>query len=373
MTVAVRVESIELLRVRLPFLRSFRTARGVERERDALLVHLLTDSAEGWGECAAPRSPGYSEEHAEGAHAAISELLAPRLLAARPLDPTRPLSAVADIDGNRMAKAAVEMAVLDAALRAGGESLAHHLGATRAAVECGVVVGIPSGIDELLDEVERRVAEGFRRVKLKIAPGWDVEPVVAVRQRFGRALPLAVDANQAYSGSDLAVVEQLDGEGLLMIEEPLAAGSLPELAALARRMRTPICLDESIPSPAAAQQALELGACSVVNVKAPRVGGLLEGVRVHDACRRLRAAAWCGGMFETGIGRAANLALAALPGFTMPADISPAGRHYELDLTDPPAVMRDGRIAVPGGPGLGVTVDTSRLAALGATTEVLRR
>jgi O-succinylbenzoate synthase len=369
----VRVEAVELLRLRLPFLRPFRTARGVERERHALLVHLLTDSADGWGECAAPRTSGYTEEHIGGAHEVIRELLAGRLLTAGALDEHGALSAMADVDGNRMAKAAVEMAVLDASLRASGESLAHHLGATRPSVGCGVVVGIAPGLSDLLDEVERRAAEGYRRVKLKVAPGWDVEPVAAVRRRYGTLLPLAVDANQAYSVSDLDSVERIDTEGLLMIEEPLAGASLPLLAELARRLRTPICLDESIPSADAAREALERSACSVVNIKPARVGGVVEAVRVHDTCRQLGAVAWCGGMFETGIGRAANLALAALPGFTMPADMSPSGRHYGLELTEPPAVMSDGCIAVPSGPGLGVTVDRSRISAVTVTAEVIRR
>ena len=340
----VRPQAIELRRVRLPLVEPFRTSSGVQRDRVAVLVRAFVDGAEGWGECAALEAPGYTSEYVDGAIEVLRRFLVPRVLAGE---------STAAVRGHPMAKAALSTAVLDATLRLSGTSLAQSLGAVRDRVEVGVAVGIASSVDELLDVVARRVAEGYRRVKLKIQPGWDVEPVAAVRSRFGD-VALSVDANGSYAGGDVAHLRRLDEFGLVLVEQPLPADDLVGHAELARALRTPVCLDESISSAGDAAAAVALGACSVVNVKPGRVGGLAEAVAVHDVCAAAGVPVWCGGMLETGLGRAACLALAALPNFTLPADLSASERYYAEDLTEP-FVLEDGCLRVPDGPGIGVS------------------
>ncbi len=356
----LRIDAVELRRVALPLVAPFRTSFGTQTVRDALLVHVLGDDAEGWGECVALAEPVYSSEYVDGCVAVLREHLLPRLLGVDGLTPARVATLLQPVHGHRMAKAAVEMAVLDAVLRRARMSFADFLGATRSAVDCGVSVGIMGSIPELLDTVAGYVEAGYRRVKLKIMPGWDVEPVRAVRQRFGGELPLQVDANAAYSLSDAAQLARLDEFELLLIEQPLPEDDLRGHAELARRLRTPICLDESVVSARAAVDALLLGACSVVNIKPGRVGGYLEARRIHDVCAAHGAAVWCGGMLETGLGRAANLALASLPGFVLPGDTSGSDRYYAEDITAP-LLMQNGQLRVPDGPGLGVEVDAGAL------------
>jgi O-succinylbenzoate synthase len=365
-----RVREIELRRVRLPLVRPFRTALGTDRERDALVVRVATDDGEGWGECVAPREPFYAPEWVGGAQAVIREFLGPLLLA-DPVSSETVGARLARVKGHPMAKAALEMAVLDAELRTAGLSLGQRLGAVRTAVECGVAVGIAGSVAELLDEVDGYLAAGYRRVKLKIRPGWDIEPVAAVRKRFGD-VALQVDANGAYTLADATVLGALDQFDLLLIEQPLAEADLVGHAGLARLIETPICLDESITSARVALDAIELGACSVVCIKPGRVGGYLEAARVHDVCRDHDVAAWCGGMLETGLGRAANLALAALPGFTLPGDLSASDRYFARDLTAP-FVLVDGHLPVPSAPGIGVTPEPDALRDLTTSIEVIVR
>jgi o-succinylbenzoate synthase len=369
---SVRITAVELIRVDMPFREPFRSSLGMESGREALLVRVLTDGAEGWGECAAPARPLYSDEHVAAAHSVIRDRLAPALIAAREVEGSRVSEVLAAVQGYPMAKAALQMAVLDAELRGSATSLTRYLGGTRATVACGVVIGIVNGIPQLLEVVARRLEEGYRRIKLKVEPGWDVQPVAAVRERFGSAVPLSVDANGAYTLHDLDALAQLDGQGLLMLEEPLGGRSLPAHAELARRLRTPVCLDESIPNAQAAAEAGATGAAAIINIKPGRVGGVIEALRMHDLCAQMGVPVWCGGMFETGLGRAANLALAALPNFTLPGDISPAGRHYAVELTVPAALMHDGHMAVPTEPGLGVQVDRGAVDSVAVSREVIR-
>jgi O-succinylbenzoate synthase len=264
------------------------------------------------------------------------------------------------VKGHRMAKAALEMAILDGDLRTKGVAFSEYLGGIRGKVEVGVSVGIQSDVDILVDRVQRYVAEGYRRVKLKIEPGWDVEPVRAVRQALGENIALQVDANTAYSVADIRRLTRLDEYNLLLIEQPFGARDLWAHEELAKQCRTPICLDESIESSADAHHAIVAGACRIVNVKAGRVGGYLEARRVHDVCLAAGVPVWCGGMLETGIGRAANLALASLPNFALPGDISASNRYYTEDLTDP-FLLEESTITVPTGPGLGVEVRSDEL------------
>jgi O-succinylbenzoate synthase len=279
---------------------------------------------------------------------------------------------LAPIRGHRMAKAAVEMAFLDAQLRVEGRSLAAYLGATRTMVDCGVSVGIMDSIPELLDKVGAYLDAGYRRIKLKIEPGRDIEPVRAVRERFGHDVPLQVDANTAYSLADAAHLARLDEFGLLLIEQPLPEEQLLAHAKLARTVHTPICLDETIVSLEVAAEAIELGACQIINIKPGRVGGYIEAKRIHDLCREKGIPVWCGGMLETGLGRAANVALAALPNFSLPGDTSASDRYYRQDIT-PPFVLDDGRLHVPSGPGLGVEILRDVVDELAVSTRLVRR
>jgi O-succinylbenzoate synthase len=349
----MRIDSVELRRLRLPLVAPFRTSLGTETHRDVLLVRVLTSAAEGWGECVAFASPIFSSEYTDGAHQVTREHLLPRLFAHGNVEADDVAGILRPVRGHPMAKAAVEMAVLDAELRACGTPLGEFLGAMRAEVDCGVSVGIYDDVAELLRTVERHLEEGYRRIKLKIEPGADVEPVRAVRDRFGDIL-LQVDANAAYSRGDADRLAALDEFDLLLVEQPLPEEDLLGHAELAKRVRTPICLDESVTSARVAADAIALGACSIVNIKAGRVGGYLEARRVHNVCAEAGVPVWCGGMLETGLGRAANVALAALPGFSLPGDTSASSRYYEEDVTEP-FVLQDGRLAVPTGPGLGVS------------------
>ena len=364
----MKLTGIELVRVSLPLVRPFRASYGTEAHRDLLLVRAETPDAEGWGECVAMREPRYSPEYVDGAHRVIRDFLAPCLLAEHGLDPTRVGEVLSGVSEHRMAKAALESALLDAYLRPRGISLTTHLGGVRVAVDAGVSVGITATIPELLDVVTGYVAEGYRRVKLKISPGWDVEVVREVRERFGDDLALQVDANTAYSPSDIDHLVELDAFGLLLVEQPFAAADLLGHTELARRARTPVCLDESIRSAADAETAIALGACSIVNVKPGRVGGIEEARRVHDVCAARGVPVWCGGMLETGIGRAVNVALASMENFTLPGDLSASARYFVDDLTEP-FVLEDGMLAVPSGPGIGVVPRPERLEECATTRE----
>lgn len=351
----MRITRAELRRVRLPFRRPVRTALGEEAFREVLLVRLTTEQSEGWGECAALRAPLYTPEYIDAAAHVLRHHLVPRVASLPDVAADAVAVALAPVRGHHMAKAALEMAVLDAELRAGGVCLADRLGATRPSVEAGVALGIAGSVPELLDAVAAAVDEGYRRVKLKIAPGWDVAPVRAVRERFGDGLVLQVDANGAYRRADAHHLAGLDPFALAMIEQPLDPDDLVGAAELARRLRTPVCLDEAVTSAGAAAAALALGAAGVVNVKPGRVGGYLEARRVHDVCRAAGVPVWCGGMFETGLARAANLALAALPGFELPGDLSPPSRYLAADIAAP-LVADGGVLAVPRAPGVGADV-----------------
>ena len=350
----MRVESVEVLRCRLPLVRPFRTSFGVEHEKDVLLLRLTTADGEvGWGECVADRAPLYSHEFNDAALLVLRDHLVPRLTG-RELSAGDVPGLLDPVRGHPMARGALEMAVLDAELRAAGVSLATYLGSMRAEVDCGVSVGIPADdrMETLLDEVEGYVDAGYRRVKLKIQPGWDVEAVAAVRERWPD-IPLQVDANQAYGRDSIEHLARLDDFDLLLIEQPLHEDDLLGHRLLAERMATPMCLDESIVSVATAESAIEYGACEIVNIKAGRVAGYLEAKAIHDMCLARAVPVWCGGMVETGLGRAANIALASLPGFTLPGDTSASDRFFTQDVTEPFRLV-EGRIAVPTGPGLGV-------------------
>jgi O-succinylbenzoate synthase len=344
LTSAERPESVELFRVQLPFVRPFRTSFGTEAKKDAILVRAVDpDGLAGWGECVAMSAPLYSGEWTGAAWLVLRDFLVPAAL-----EGTAP-----GIRGNPMAKAALDAALIDLELRRSGVSLSAHLGGVRDRVECGVSLGIEEDVDVLLGEVRRFVDGGYRRIKLKIEPGRDIAVVREARAAFP-SISLTVDANAAYRPDDADRLRALDEFGLDYVEQPLGEDELVGHADLQRQLSTPICLDETITSATVASDAIRVEACRVINIKPGRVGGISEAVRIHDVARDAGIPVWCGGMLETGIGRAMNLAVASLPNFTMPGDTSGSDRYFSRDITKPFVVEEDGTMAVPNGPGIGV-------------------
>lgn len=345
----VVLEGIELRRIHLPLAETFRAGHGARTHRDAVIVQaLVADGPSGWAECVAEPDPSYWPEYTESAWHVMQHHLVPRLLVGRPLREVR---------GHQMAKAALETAALDAGLRAEGRSVASFLGATRGEVPTGIALGMTESVEDLADAATWWRARGHKAFKLKVQPGWDLRPVRAVRGAVGLDTELTVDANGTFDSEEpehMVTLEQMAGlpSGLAAIEQPFAPDDLRGHARLARRIDVPVCLDESIGSVADVQTAVQLGACQAVSLKAGRVGGLLETRRIHELCRDEGVALRCGGMLETGLGRAVNLAVAGLPGCTLPPDLGPSSRYFEKDITAP-FEHEDGMMAVPDGPGLG--------------------
>ncbi|HCA86346.1 MAG TPA: o-succinylbenzoate synthase [Streptomyces sp.] len=366
----MKLERVELLHVTLPLVTPFRTSFGTVTSKDTFLLHVVTDGGEGWAECAADPAPLYCSEFVAGAEMVIRDFLLPRVLALPELTAAALAPAMAPVKGHELAKATLETALLDAELRAYGMPLATFLGSVHDRVPAGVSVGIKDSIPELVDDVERYLAEGYVRIKLKIEPGWDLEPLRVVRERFGDELPLQVDANTAYTLADVGHLRRLDEFGLLLIEEPLEENNLYAHAQLQKHITTPVCLDESIHNAKDAASAIAMDAARVINIKPARVGGYPEARRIHDVAVAHGVPVWCGGMLETGIGRAPNLALAALPGFTLPGDTSASSRYFAEDITEP-FVLDDGHLRVPTAPGIGIDPIPEALARFTTATWTL--
>lgn len=369
---SVALQGVELRVLHVPLVAPFTTSFGTETVREVIVVRALTADGEGWGEIVTQSDPLYSSEYTQGAWDVSLRFLVPALLDRHLIAPHEIAGALEPFKGHRMAKAGLELAVLDAALRAEGRSFGAYVGAMRDRVPSGVSVGIQRDPAALVDTVRGYLDEGYVRIKIKIKPGRDVADTAAVRDAFG-GIPLQVDANSAYTMADADTLAELDRFDLLLIEQPLQEDDLVDHATLARRLRTPVCLDESIVSDKVAADALALGSASVINIKAGRVGGYLEAVRIHDRCLAAGVPVWCGGMLETGIGRAANAALAALPGFTLPGDVSASDRFYRRDIVTEPAVLEDGHVRVPTGHGLGVEIDPVALDDFTVARETLTR
>jgi o-succinylbenzoate synthase len=373
-SVVPRIESIELREISLKLKEPFRISSGVESHRRILLVRMAGEGAVGWGECVAGDLPNYSPETVDTAWLAIRQWLAPRLLGRGFAGPAEVQPVLErNIRGHQMAKAALEMAAWELAARAAGRSLAACLGGVRERVAVGISLGIQESPAALAAKAQSACERGYRKVKLKIEPGADLEYVRAVRQAVGREAPLMADANCAYTLADAEHLARLDEFDLLMIEQPLAADDLLRHAELQRRLRTPICLDESIGSAERAADMISLGSGRIVNIKPGRVGGFRQSIAIHDLCARHGVPVWCGGMLESGIGRGHNVALASLANFTLPGDLSPSDRYWEEDVVDPPWRMdAEGWMAVPRDrPGIGVEPALSRLAALTVRHEEL--
>ncbi|MDG2040038.1 MAG: o-succinylbenzoate synthase [Ilumatobacter sp.] len=374
---------VELRRIAMPLVTPFRTSFGVEADRDILIVHIEAELdgevVHGWGECVALGEPTYSAEYVDGSQHVMVQHLLPRL-AARALagiDAADVSDVLAPVHGHPMAKGAIEAAVLDAQLRAAGMSFADLLGTATDSdgrprrIPSGVSVGIHDSVEDLLKTVQGYVDDGYVRIKLKIEPGSDIEHVAAVRDLIGPDVPLQVDANTAYRRTDGRHLARLDDYDLLLIEQPLPEEDIIGHARLADEVDTPICLDESLVSAAGTADAIELGACEIANIKPGRVGGYLEAIRIHDLCLTLDVPVWCGGMVETGIGRAANAALGALPGFTLPGDISASARFYAQDIVTDPITIVDGHVTVPTAPGMGFDIDSDVLESVTTSTLVV--
>jgi O-succinylbenzoate synthase len=357
----MRIDGAELRLVQLPLLAPFTTSFGTQTVRSCLIVTLHGDGISGYGECVAMEGPWYSYETIGTAEHIIREYLLPMLLGREFGDPVEVWDLFAPVRGHNMAKAGLEMAAWDLCARAEEQPLSRLLGGTRDRVSVGVSVGIQDSPVALVETVRRFVEDGYRRIKLKIAPGQDTDYVKAVRAAFPATL-LQVDANSAYTIDDAPTFQAMDGLDLLLIEQPLGPDDIVDHAALQRQLRTAICLDESIHSPDDARHALDLGSCKIINIKAGRVGGHRRSREIHDFCWSRGAPVWCGGMLETNIGRAHNVALASLPGFTLPGDISASARYYAHDIAEPSfALNDDSTLSVPAGVGIGVEIDRDAL------------
>lgn len=358
----MRIERIELYHIHMSLVAPFQTSRWIETERAVPLVAVYSEGLVGWGECVASNGPWYSYETDETAWLILSQYLIPMVLGQDITDPGQPSRLTARVRGHNMAKAGLEMAIWDLLAQAQGVSLSRLLGGDRDRVDVGVSVGIQPSLAATLATIQGYLDAGYRRIKIKIKPGWDVEVVRAIRREFGD-IRLQVDANSAYRLEDaVPAFQAMDDQGLLLIEQPLGEDDILDHAKLQPQLRTPLCLDESIHTLDHARWALETGACRVINIKPGRVGGLWVSRNIHDLCQAQGVPVWCGGMLETGIGRAANVALASLPNFRLPGDISASDRYYHEDLIDPPFRLNpDSTLTVPSGPGLGVRPVPARL------------
>jgi O-succinylbenzoate synthase len=366
----VMIDAIELHLIRLPLVRYFETSFGRIDERTCILVRVSGDGAVGWGECVADAHPFYSAETVRTAWHVLGDYLIPAVLG-QSLDHPRAINqAMGRVRGHPMAKAALEMAAWDLAAKQAGVPVSQMLGGTRDRIASGVSIGIQGSLEELAERVAVEREAGYQRIKIKIKPGWDAEAVAFLRKRFGD-IPLMVDANAAYTLGMADKLIALDAFGLTMIEQPLDEEDIRDHSVLQGRLRTAVCLDESITSANRAAEAISIHACRVVNIKPGRVGGYEASTALHDICAANAIPVWHGGMLETGIGRAHNVHLASLPNFSLPGDIAASRRYFQPDVIDPPIEVRaDGTIPVPTGPGIGVTVVEERIASL--TEEVLR-
>lgn len=370
-----RVEALRLREIRMQLRSPFRISSGVEHDRRIFLLELRgADGTTGWSECVAQERPNYSPETLETAWTAVGSWLAPRVLGREFAGPGEVAAALEEgICGHRMAKAGVEMGCWELAARTHGVSLSHLLGGTRGRVETGISLGIQASPAALARRIEAAREDGYRRIKIKIKPGADLPYLRAARETLGPDAPLMADANAAYGIEDAGHLASFDEFGLLMLEQPLDREDLMRHARLQERMETPLCLDESITSPDRVHDMIELGSARIVNVKPGRVGGFSASRRIHDLCEEHGIPVWCGGMLETGVGRAHNVALASLPNFRLPGDLSASRRYWERDVVDPEWVVDDdSRVDVPvDRPGMGVTVDLERVEQLTVRREEL--
>ena len=368
----VIIKSIELREIRLPLIHFFETSFGRTTERRILLARLVdADGAEGWGECTAGEGPFYSNEWTETAWTTLHEFLAPMVVGKQIKSAADASSLMKSVRGHRMAKATIETACWDLDAKNAGVPLWKHLGGTRNEVSSGVSIGIQDSPDILLEKIRTEVDAGYQRIKIKIKPGWDLKIVERVRKEFPD-IRLMGDANSAYKLSDVPLFQQLDQFNLMMLEQPLSHDDIFDHASLQRQIKTPVCLDESIRSAEDAAHAIALGSCKIINVKLGRVGGHSEAKRIERVARESEIPIWCGGMLESGIARAHNIAMSTLAGFTLPGDVSASARYWEEDIIEPPVkVSAHGTIKAPEAPGIGFAVNLPRIEALSVRKETV--
>ena len=367
------IESIELREIRLPLVHFFETSFGRTTERQIVLARVMdADGAEGWGECTAGEGPFYSYEWTETAWATLREFLAPMVIGKNIESAAQAFGLMERLRGHRMAKATIETACWDLEAKRAGVPLWKHLGGVRSELACGVSIGIQDTPEVLLEKIRKELDAGYQRIKIKIKPGWDLKIIERVRKEFPD-IRLMGDANSAYKLADVSLFQQLDQFNLMMLEQPLAHDDIFDHATLQRQIQTPVCLDESIQSAEDAAHGISLGSCRIINVKLGRVGGHTEAKRVEAVTCDNEIPIWCGGMLESGIGRAHNIAMSTLANFTLPGDVSASARYWEEDIIDPPVtVSTRGTIMPPDAPGIGYAVNLSRIEALTVRKEIIR-
>jgi O-succinylbenzoate synthase len=367
------IQSIELREIRLPLIHFFETSFGRTTERRIVLARVTdANGVEGWGECTCGEGPFYSDEWTDPAWDTLREFLAPMMLEQEFESAAHAFSLMSPVRGHRMAKATLETACWDLEAKSAGVPLWKHLGGTRSEIACGVSIGIQDSPEMLLEKIRREVDAGYQRIKIKIKPGWDLKIVERVRQEFPD-IRLMADANSAFKLSDVPLFQQLDHFNLMMLEQPLAHDDIFDHSVLQRQIQTPVCLDESIHSAEDAKHAISMESCKIINVKLGRVGGHAEAKRIEKVARNCEIPIWCGGMLESGIGRAHNIAMSTLAGFTLPGDVSASARYWEEDIIEPPVrVSARGTITVPDAPGIGFAVNVPRIEALTVRKEVIR-
>ncbi|KAB2338572.1 o-succinylbenzoate synthase [Cytobacillus depressus] len=353
----MKIEKVKFERLKMPLLSPFQTSFGTETDREFILVSVYGDGLVGYAECVAMDSPVYNEETIDTAWHVAEQFIIPKVLETE-LDSPEDFSNIFSwIRKNNMAKSAVESAIWDLYAKQKGLTLSEALGGEKEEIEVGVSIGIEPTVDGLLKKVEGFLAEGYKKIKIKIKPGVDVDRVKAIREQFGYDVPLMADANSAYTLADLETLKRLDQYGLIMIEQPLAHDDIVDHAKLQSELETPICLDESIHSLEDARKAIELGSCKIINIKIGRVGGLTQAKKIHDLCQEKGIPVWCGGMLESGIGRAHNIAIASLFNFTIPGDTSASKKYWAEDIIEPEVVLsKPGIVAVPKEPGIGYSL-----------------
>jgi O-succinylbenzoate synthase len=367
----MRVQRIILREIRMPLVTPFETSFGRLTDRRMLLVEANVDGVAGWGESVAGEGPFYAPETVETAWHILRDFIWPILEDRNFASAAEVWNRLAPIRGHNMAKAAIEAAIWDAEAKQKGLPLSKLLGGVRGEIPCGVSIGIKETLEELTATVERELASGYQRIKIKIKPGLDVEPVERLRQRFPN-IRLMVDANSAYQLKDWSHLKRLEAYYLMMIEQPLGWDDIYSHAELQRKLDTPICLDECIHTEEHARAAIELGACRIINIKLGRVGGYTPARRIHDLCESKQIPVWCGGMLESGIGRAHNIALSTLSNFSLPGDVAASHRYWIEDVVDPEVTATpQGTICVPDGPGIGYAPRLDRIEKLTARKEIL--
>jgi len=369
----VIISSIELREIRLPLIHFFETSFGRTTERRIILARVIdSEGADGWGECTAGEGPFYSEEWTETAWATLEQFLAPMVVGQEIENTGAAYDLMKRVRGHRMAKAAIETACWDLEAKRAGIPLWQHLGGVQTDIPCGVSIGIQDSPESLLEKVDKELRAGYQRIKIKIKPGWDLDIVRRVRARFPD-IRLMCDANSAYTLSDVPLFKALDEFNLMMIEQPLAYTDMFDHAELQKQIKTPICLDESVRTPEDAKHAIELGACRIINVKLGRMGGHAQAKRVESIARERNIPVWCGGMLESGVGRAHNIAMATLAGFTLPGDVSASARYWKEDIIEPVVkVTSQGTIIAPEKPGIGFQINRARIDRLTVRSEQVK-